>query len=253
MKKYLSILLAVLMVVGLTACKNKTTTPSTPGVSVNMPSIEDSKNNEDVVAIRTPATDTEQAWFNQALREYIETGLNTDNYYMSTNVYDTKSDINASNALNRASAIVILCVDSNTINADKASSFSDGLAKKVALDKAAGEINFTIYRIPHDIYIQITDANYNTAIKESTGTEGFSKFSFSYAGTGDAILDSPSVTPSTQPSTEVPKTPSEDLPSNNQTPEEETNSTEPEQVETESVEDGRIDEQTNETTDIANT
>ena len=211
MRKYLSVLLALLMVISLAACKGKTNEPTGP--SVNMPSIDDSKNNEGVVAIRTPATETEQSWFNQALRNYIQSELNIDNYYLNTNVYDVKAEMNASNALTRASAMITLCVDSNTINTNTASDFSDNLARKFALDKAAGAISFTIYRIPHDIYVQITDANYNTAIKESTGAEGFSKYSFNYGGTGDVILDSPSTTPSTNPSTQ-PSTnvPEEDKP-----------------------------------------
>ena len=219
MRKYLSILLALLMVISLAACKGKTNNPTGP--SVNMPSVEDSKNNENIVAIRTPATETEQSWFNQALRDYIQFELNIDNYYLNTNVYDAKAEMNASNALARASAMITLCVDSSTINANKASDFSDNLARKFALDKAAGEINFTIYRIPHNIYVQITDANYNTAIKESSGTEGFSKYSFVYGGTGDVILDSPSTTPSTQPSTEPSiNAPEEDTPEDisNETP-----------------------------------
>lgn len=205
-KRILSITLLVLMVIGMTGCKNKAN-PS-GGPSVNMPSIEDS-NGDDTVAIRTPASQVEQDWFNNILRDYIQEELGIDNFYLSTNVYDVKGEINASNALTRASAMITLCVDADTINKDKASSFSDNLAKKFAVDKATGEINFSIYRIPHDTYIQVTDANYNTAIKESAGTEGYSKFSFNYAGTGNVILDSPSKAPSTKPSDE----PSTDVPS----------------------------------------
>lgn len=208
MKRILSITLLVLMVIGMTGCKNKTNPSSSP--SVNMPSIEDS-DGDDAVAIRTPASQIEQDWFNNILRDYIQEELGTENFYLSTNVYDVKGEINASNALTRASAMITLCVDSDTINKDKASSFSDNLAKKFAVDKATGEITFSIYRIPHDTYIQVTDTNYNTAIKESAGTEGYSKFSFNYAGTGNVILDSPSKVPSAKPSDE----PSTDVPSTN--------------------------------------
>ena len=76
---------------------------------------------------------------------------------------------------------------SSDLNEDKAAEFSDTFAKKLAADGAAGDIRFSVYTIPENIYKQIEEGNHTQVEEKASGTDGYSKYGFDYKGIGNAV------------------------------------------------------------------
>lgn len=178
-KRIMAIAMSSMMIFSLAACSKTKTEDSTSTTTTTT---------TDKSTERVSASTTETSWFNQALDEYISSNLG-QKYFVTTDVYNSKSGITAENALKKASATITVCVNADDVDANTASDFSDTFARYLATNVAEGSIDFTIYRIPSDLYVKTLDTNYNTIIKESKSEDDYSKYSFSYTGIGDGIYN----------------------------------------------------------------
>lgn len=179
MKKKLKLLpvllLAVVFITGTAGCGKKEKEEK-----------KEDKPAQEVVQNRE-ATERTRGWFVQAASKYTQETLGTEDCKLYAKVYDARDGITADNALLYASADISLYLDSKTVNEDKAAEFSDTFAKKLAADGAAGDIRFSVYTIPENIYKQIEEGNHTQVEEKASGTDGYSKYGFDYKGIGNAV------------------------------------------------------------------
>ena len=176
MMKYSKIILPVILVaMGITGCssgKNETVAGHT---SVNTTS--------DMIE----ATERTKGWFEDAANAYVKETFGDTDFKLYSRVYNVRTGVSESNVLQYVSADMCLYFDSADVQTQETADFSDNFARKFASDGASGDIKFSVYTVPEDIYAQIGENNYMQVEEKAKSLEGYTKLGFSYAGIGDAV------------------------------------------------------------------
>lgn len=134
------------------------------------------------------ATDRTKGWFISNVERHTNETLGISESKVFGSVYEIREGISSDNAMNYASADIDIFVKLEDVtDTTKAADFSDGFARKLGSDGAAGNIKCYVHVVPESIYEQIEEGNYNQIEEKSKDIEGYARFGFDYSGIGDAI------------------------------------------------------------------
>lgn len=126
-------------------------------------------------------------WFADAAEEYVKETFGETDFKLYSRLYDVRQGVSEKNVLLYVSADMYLYFDAEDVQTQDTADFSDTFARKFASDGAAGDIKFSVYTIPENIYDQIEEDNHTQIEEKAKETEGYSKFGFNYSGIGDAV------------------------------------------------------------------
>ena len=127
-----------------------------------------------------------KSWFDTKLKEYIEEKHGKE-YKVFTEVEEVMDGAEEDTILKNVSATICIYFDAKDTDKEKASEFSDELAREFASVGALGNIDCSTYVTPSEVYGQIEEGNYKQVEEKAMLMDDYNKYSFDYTGLRDAM------------------------------------------------------------------